>query len=611
VNEIFFGHADVGRDPGSIIGVISLLIWSLTIIVAFKYIVMVLRADSDGEGGVFALLSLILKNPKKKIVALVLMLLLAAGLLYGDGIITPAISVLSAVEGLGIITKSFEPFIIPITIVILTALFYIQKNGTAKIGKLFSPIIVVWFISIGLLGLLQIIGNVEILAALNPLNAIRFLFETPIQKLMLIMGSVMLVVTGGEAMYADMGHFGKQSIRVSWFVLVYPMLLLNYLGQGAFLLSGNEVQMNNIFFSMVPQVALIPMVILATCATVIASQALISGAFSLTSQAISLGYLPRLHIVHTNEGHHGQIYIPAVNTILYIGCIILILLFRSSQNIASAYGLAVSGVMLATSIAMIYVSRNLWKWSAFKSYGIFGSLIVFESFFLLSNMLKIAQGGWIPLAIALAVVLIMRIWYWGKTMIENTHKNLSTTTIKELIAHKDKAHTALAHSSVFMSNYPVLSVDDKVPPLLQVFWERYGVLPKNIIILHVETFNEPYVDEDQGQIRYKIAPLYENGPTGSMYGVVVYFGFMENPDVELILEDLARKHEIKIEEDPKKWLIHILHSRVYISKKVGQVKRFLLGIYKFLNRNSMHADGYFGLGNNIDLTIEAIPTKIT
>jgi len=607
VNEIFFGHGMEDYSASYVTGIISLLIWCLTIIVAFKYVIFILRADSEGEGGVFALLSLVLKYAKKKSKYFVLLLLFAAGLLYGDGIITPAISVLSAVEGLKIVTISMEPFIIPLTLVILSGLFIMQRFGTGKVGKIFGPIIIVWFIAIGILGFNQLIQHPQILWALNPLSALAAITKLKLHQFMLIMGSVMLVVTGGEAMYADMGHFGKRPIKISWFCLVFPALLLNYLGQGAYLLSGQEIFFGNVFFSLVPAWAMIPMVLLATMATVIASQALISGAFSLTAQAINLGYFPLLKIVHTSKEHAGQIFVPAVNLMLYLGCILLILSFRSSTNLAAAYGLAVSGNMVITSITMIIISQRAWKWSLFRGLALFIPLICLEMLFVSSNLLKLVKGGWIPLTIAMIIVLVMRIWKMGKDVEAKTHKRLSTISMGDFLRIHQAQKTSLAHSSVFITPLPVRSLTDKVPPILEIFWNRYGVLPKNIILLFVKISNEPYVENSA---RYEVFPMIDEKSKGYVAGVNVKFGFMEDPNVERILHKLAAHQEIKIEEDHEKWLIHVINSKFLFSRRTNFFKKILYRIYRFIWNNTDTMDSYLGLGDHLELTVETVPIRL-
>lgn len=609
MNEIFFGHArhSVGRQD--VFGVISIVFWVITLIVTVKYVLIVLNADSDGEGGVFSLYSLVQNSNVNNGFTRLLMTLfmIASGLLLGDGIITPAISVISAVEGLKVVTTALNSYIVPITIAILTGLFLIQSSGTHKIGKLFGPIIVIWFSSISILGLLQIISNPSIINAVNPLYAIQFFLRHDIRTIFIVLGSVMLVITGGEAMYADMGHFGKKPIRLSWFTLVYPALLLNYFGQGAFLLSGNEVLANNIFYSMVPKILLIPMVILATCATIIASQALISGAFSLISQAVSLRLLPYMKIIHTHEDHHGQIYIPAINWLLYVGCVTLVLVFQSSSKLASIYGLAVSGDMVITSLAMIAVSYYVWKWKILKSLLIFIPFVLIDSFFLAANSLKLLEGGYIPLGISLIVLLVIQSWQWGRKHVADTYDSYRTGKVSDIIEMKKKGtYPEIPKSYIFMVPRKK-TINDTIPALMNIFIERYGALPKHIIFLTVILERRPYVRKDK---RYEITNFGKVGKNcDTIASVAVRFGFMEDPNVENVLQDLANHHEIQIDVDKHKWLIEVMHERIYKDEVQG-LSKIKSEVFKLLSRFAESADHFFKLGDNEPLAIEAIPVKL-
>lgn len=601
INEIFFGHADVAHSSSNIIGVISLVIWSLTMIVVFKYISIVLRADADGEGGVFALFSILKKITNKYTLFVTSLLVLAAGLLYGDGIITPAISVISAIEGLKIITNSLEPYIIPITISILTCLFLIQKNGTHKIGALFGPIITTWFFSIGILGLLQVINHPQILQAINPAFAFRFIGSVSIKQIMLVMGSVMLVITGGEAMYADMGHFGSKPIRLSWFSLVYPALLLNYLGQGAFLLSGQLIKEHNIFFSLVPETLLIPMVILATFAAIIASQALISGAFSLTSQAVALGLLPRINIKHTNHEHEGQIYIPTVNWALYVGCVILILTFRSSSRIAAAYGLAVSADMVINTLSMIAVGMFVWKWKSLKALLVFIPFGLIELAFLSSNSIKLLQGGWIPLALALIIYTVMNIWLWGRRHTAHAVNQIKNFTVQDLLELKKSKTVDLATPSIFLSPATIDTNQTEVPPLFEVFFKRYGIVPKHLVFLHVKVLKKPFA----GKKRYEIFKLEDTKANGIVYGLTINFGFMENPNVEDVIDQLSESNVLP----HKHWMFHVTNERIKLRSGSNRLRKMVFGIYNMLRKTANHTDHFFGIGDKYDVTVE--PLKVT
>lgn len=606
INEIFFGHIRAHITRLDVIGSISLVIWALTLVVAFKYIVFVLRADNDGEGGVFALYGLINKL-KNNTAFISILLMIAAGLLFGDGIITPAISVISSVEGLRIATPAFSAYVVPITILILTGLFFIQKKGTSKVGSIFGPIILIWFIAIAILGVKQIIENTMILSALNPAYALRFLISHDIHTLFLTMGAVMLAITGGEAMYADMGHFGKTPIRLSWFIVVYPALILTYLGQGAFMISGSLVKEGNIFYSMVPTPLLLPMVIIATFATIIASQALISGAFSLVAQAISFKLLPFIKVVHTHHEHEGQIYVPFVNWSLYIGCILLVIFFKSSDRLASAYGLAVSGVMIVTSIAMFQIARNYWKWDIVKTSLLFVPLALIDLFFLTANSLKLIDGGYVPISIALAILFIMTTWRWGRANITKVFKNYPRITLEKLIKIKRENLVIVPRSIIIMTPDPVLNLNDKIPPLKQMVLERNGVLSKHIIFVTVNITKDPHVHIE----RYIVKKLYSDTQKGSIVSVIINFGYMEEPDVESMLEGLARHHKINVDEDYSKWIIYVMQERISLKNGVDLIKGIRFSLFNFLQKNTYTADHYFNLGEKQPLSIEAISVKIS
>lgn len=609
MNEIFFGHAKHSIGHQDILGVISIVFWVITLIVTVKYVAIVLNADSDGEGGIFSLYSLVQNsNVNNRFTRLLITLfIIASGLLLGDGIITPAISVVSAVEGLKVATSTFNAYIVPITIAILTGLFLIQSSGTHKIGKLFGPIIVVWFVSIGLIGFSHIMAYPSIIQAVNPLNAIHFFLSHDIKTIFIVLGSVMLVITGGEAMYADMGHFGKKPIRTSWFSLVYPALLLNYFGQGAYLLSGKEVLANNIFYSMVPKMFLFPMVILATFATIIASQALISGAFSLISQAVSLRLLPYMKIIHTHKDHHGQIYIPAVNWLLYAGCVMLVLVFQSSSKLASIYGLAVSGDMVITSLAMIAVSFYVWKWKLVKSLLVFIPFLIIDFSFLSANSLKLLEGGYIPLAISMLVLLVIQSWQWGRKQIADTYDTFRKGKMNDLITMKiNKTYPEIPKAYIFMVPRKK-TLEDKIPALMNIFLERYGAMPKHVIFLTVQIKKYPYVKKTE---RYEVINFGQVGLKHDTFAsVVIRFGFMEDPNVENVLQDLADHHEIQIDTDKHNWLIEVMHERVYKDEVKG-FNRVRSQVFQLLSRFADSADHFFKLGDSEPLAIEVVPVKL-
>lgn len=606
IKEIFFGHALHTVSSNDILGVTSLVFWALTLVVAVKYVFFVLRADSDGEGGVFALYSLINELKKKKYLPVITLLVIAAGLLYGDGIITPAISVISAVEGLSLVTKAFDPYIIPITIGILTALFVIQVKGTAKVGSFFGPIMLVWFAVIAVLGLKEVFIYPQIFQALNPVYALTFLVSHSWFTILLVLGSVMLVMTGGEAMYADMGHFGRFPIRLSWYAVCFPALLLNYFGQGAFLLRGGTVLGGSIFFSMVPTIVLIPTVLLATAATVIASQALISGAFSLTSQAISLGLFPYLPTTHTHPEHEGQIYVPFVNWALYIGAVVLVLAFKSSTNLAAAYGLAVSGVMFVTTLGMIIIASEYWKWKKWLTYAIFIPFLLVDTTFVVANSLKFIQGGYIPVYIGFLILILIRTWSWGRSFVRKIYMNYPVMKVKDLVTMKRESREQIPKTIVIMSPKPIVDENDDIPMLKQLFLERYGLLPLNLIFLHVALEKTPHIHHD----RHQIIKLFEHDKHGIVTSVIVSFGFMEDPNVEHTLLSLAKHHEIPIDEDPKNWCIHVVHERMFPGHFRNRMTRIKYELYMLLHRNTERADHYFGLGKDNQLTIEVMPVKV-
>ena len=595
-----------GRNPANVLGYISLVIWTLIIIITIKYIILVLRADNEGEGGVFALFALLSRLKIKKIVFASFLLLLSVGFLLGDGMITPAISVISAIEGLGIITTAFSSFIVPITVGILLMLFLIQKKGTAKIGIIFGPIIAIWFFSLTLLGITQIINQPEIFLALSPVPAIRFILNNDFRLLLLVLGSVILVITGGEALYADMGHFGKNSIRLSWFGLVFPALVINYLGQGAFLLSNQPLINHNIFYSMVPAWGLMPMVILATLATIIASQALITGAFSLITQGIHLGYLPHLKVIHTHQEHAGQIYVPFVNLSLLAGCIFLVIMFQTSSHLASAYGLAVAYVMFVTTLSILLVARHLWQWSLLKTLLVFSPLLLIDFSLLISNSFKFFSGGYIPLIIGVSILLIMKIWHWGKQITHSKYHKYSSVTMKQLIDFKQHSVVQIPKSFIVMTPYGPKKLNHKIVLLEQILLDRYGLIPKHLTFVTVVVHKVPYYQNN----RFKIIRFYDHPEKGSITSIRINYGFMENPQVERELLKLADRSDIHIDQDKKQWLVHVSTMRFFISPGTKFLPKLKLRLYQLMYKNSQSADQYFDLGKDTKLSVEVLPVKL-
>ena len=566
------------------------MIWTITVIVAIKYAIFVLRAQNDGEGGVFALYGLLHGHKRRGVVIFLWSLMLGAGLLFGDGIITPAISVLSAVEGLGVAEPALGRAVIPVTLLLLTALFAVQVKGTSGIGRVFGPILTVWFIVLAVLGAHQIAHHTEILQAFNPVHGLIFLGHVGLYQALLVLGALMLVVTGGEAMYADLGHFGMLPIRISWFTLVYPALLLNYLGQGAYLLSGAPIVGGKIFYSLVPPGLLYPMILLATAATIIASQALISGAFSLASQATGLGLFPRLQELHTHHAHAGQIYIPFVNWALYAGCVALVITFGSSSALGAAYGLAVSGVMVITSLAMFPVSRLCWGWGTVATGLLWGTLTTINGSFLLASSLKFLEGGFVPLSIGIAVFLVMATWRWGRKATFAAYSKKETMTIAELIQLHRSSRFFMERTAVLMSPTPLHDASDRTPALLQLLWDRYGVLARNLIFVQVTHRKVPYIHDD----RYVVTVFDKDGKGGSIIGVELSFGFMEEPNVERALEGMARLREIDLPTDRRKWIVHVSHENLLPARSMGLIQRFRFRLFMFLRLVSRPAFYYTG-----------------
>jgi KUP system potassium uptake protein len=605
LDVMLFGHQGVALTPDNICGGLSLVIWALTIVVAIKYAILVLRADNDGEGGVFALYGLLDKFNKNGKSLLAWSLLLGAGLLFGDGIITPAISVLSSVEGLAVATPLFGHAVVPITVVILTVLFSFQYKGTGGVGSVFGPILVVWFVVIAALGMVQINDHPEILRAFNPLYGIEFLRHGDWHGGLLILGALMLVLTGGEAMYADMGHFGAKPIRISWFSIVYPCLILNYLGQGAFLLKGIPRVGDNLFYSMVPSDWLYPMVALATIATVIASQALISGAFSLTAQAIALGLFPRLRVKHTHHAQMGEVYVPFINWALYIGCAVLVITFGTSSALGAAYGLAVSGVMVTTSTAMFFIAKHYWNWSTLRSGAVFGSLALLDAAFLVANSLKFWEGGFVPLSVGIVVFLIMVTWRWGRTITYTAYSAQSTMTMHDLIKLHRDATTYIERTAILMAPASVDAHSKRTPTLLQMLWNRQGALPRNLIFIQVVHPRIPYVHDD----RFSVSVIERNSK-GSIVRVVLNFGFMEEPNVERVLKSLASHKELDLPADRRKWIVHVSIENLLPSNTMRWNRRFQLKLFKILRFISLPAYYHYGLGDEVQLSAQVLPIKV-
>ena len=528
------GHL-INPNHDNVLGILSLIFWAVLLIVCLKYLILVLKADNRGEGGILALMALSLQKNKKRAGfmkwAIITPALFGSALLYGDGAITPAISVLSAVEGLSIVTDKFQPYILFVTVVIITLLFGAQKNGTAKVGAVFGPIITLWFLTIGGLGFYALLSNPEILWAINPYYAINF-FNTNGLSNITVLGSVFLALTGAEALYADMGHFGKKPIRIGWFSLVMPALLLNYFGQGALVLSSASA-ISNPFFLMAPQVLVFPLVVLATAATVIASQALISGAFSLTNQAIQLGYMPRLFIKHTSETERGQIYIPFINWGLYLITIILVLSFKTSSSLAAAYGIAVSATMVITTFLVMNVAVGYWKWTKLKTAVVFLPLLLIDVCFLTANSTKFFHAGWVPIVLGLLILFVMTTWHTGRRILHRSIRE-QVPAFEQFFSHLQVDQIIrIEGTAIFMIR------DLHITPPALIFNIRHNkVLHEKVVLLSVITEEKPHVRDPN-----KILQVYSLG--NGFYRIVIHTGFMENPDVPDLISKAGLEIDLK------------------------------------------------------------------
>ena len=523
VKEVFAGNHPIAVNEANIFGSLSLFFWALIIVVSIKYVMFIMRADNRGEGGIMALIALALqdaKNKPRQMKMIMIIGILGAAMFYGDGMVTPAISVLSAVEGLEIATPALKPFVIPVTLVVLFGLFYVQRQGTAVVGTAFGPVMLVWFSVLAMLGLHNIVEHPAILAALNPFYGIEFLLENKSTSLM-AMGNVVLAVTGAEALYADMGHFGRKPISRAWFFFVLPALVLNYFGQGALIL-GDPATAVNPFFLSAPDWALYPLVGLATVATVIASQAVISGAFSVTRQAMQLGFVPRMEVQHTSDREAGQIYLPAVNWGLMVAVMILVLGFKSSNNLAAAYGIAVTGDMVITSILATVVVARSWKWGWGRAIALFSCFLVVELIFLAANILKIPDGGWFPLIAGMVVFVLMTTWKRGRQLLAERLKGerLELSLFLESLAMS--MPTRVAGTAVFLNADP-----SGVPHAMLHNLMHNKVLHERVVLVSVKFFDVPYVPEID---RVEVKPLREN-----FWSVVVQYGFKDDPNIPAAL----------------------------------------------------------------------------
>ena len=576
LRECFHGPHAVPATPENILGVLSLIFWSLTLIISIKYLLFVMRADNDGEGGILALLALVSRQPSRRRsrATLIALGLFGAALLYGDGMITPAISVLGAVEGLAVATHVFEPYVVPITVTILVGLFLIQSRGTSKVGAMFGPVMIAWFVTIALLGVPWIVTNPTVLAAFNPLLGLQFLFGTGWHGFV-VLGSVFLVVTGGEALYADMGHFGRRPIRLAWFTLVFPALVLNYLGQGAMLLARPE-SASSPFYLMAPSWAVYPLVVLATMAAVIASQALISGVFSLTRQAVQLGYCPRLDIEHTSVSERGQIYIPQINWALMLATVLLVIAFGSSSAIAAAYGVAVTSTMVITTMLAYLVARGSWGASRWVAGSLAAFFLVIECGFFGANIIKIAHGGWFPLLVGALLYVALSTWKKGRLL-------LASRIVERLYPLDTFLDQIAEHPPHRVSGTAIFMTSNRVgtPPTLLHNLEHNKVLHERVILLTVVTSDGPHVEADKRVTVESLAQGFSR--------VTVRYGFMEEPDIPGALSATADAGVTIVPETTT----YFLGTETLLATRRPGMPLWRERLFVLMARNALRATSFF------------------
>ena len=579
LRESLHGARWDGKSPEEVVGIVSLLLWTLVLIVTVKYVLLVMRADNRGEGGTLSLVALVQQAMKKRPGWLIGIGVVGISLFFGDAMITPAMSVLSAIEGMAIVAPSFAPYVVPATLGIIIGLFLFQAQGTERVSILFGPVMVVWFLTMAGLGLWHLGDNSQILAALNPAHAVEFLARHRLGSF-LVLGSVFLAVTGGEALYADMGHFGRRPIRIAWAVLVFPALTISYLGQGAFVLNHPEA-MTDPFFLMAPKPLLLPLVILATAATVIASQAVISGAFSMMQQAVQMGLLPRLEIRHTSETQHGQIYMPKVNTILMLAVIGLVAAFGSSTKLASAYGIAVSGDMVITSILLFVLLSRAWKWPIPVVAGIIAPILLVELLFLAANLLKLIDGGYVPVLIASTMCLLIWSWVRGTHHVKRKASDSAISLVK-LIAMLDKSKPmSVPGTAVFLTQDP-----DTAPSALLHNLKHNRVLHGQNFIVTVKVANIPIVSDDKKIVMERLSEKFVR--------VIMTFGYMETPNVPRALS-LARKRGEKFDIMTTSFF---LNRRTFRSARHQGLPFWQERIFISLSKSAADATAFYCLPSN-------------
>ena len=579
LRECFAGDSIAVNTP-NVLGSLSLIFWSLFIVVSMKYLVFLFKVDNRGEGGILALVTLITSRWS----FIIPLGIFGAGLLYGDAIITPAISVLSAIEGINVSTTYFQPYIVPITVTVLFFLFFVQKNGTARIGSVFGFVMIFWFLTMAVLGIFSIVKTPEVLAAANPYYAFRMLTES-YRHSIFILGTVFLAVTGGEVLYADMGHFGKRPIRLNWYCMVLPALVLNYFGQGAFLLRSPD-QVENLFYRLAPECLLYPLVGLATLATVIAAQAVISGMYSLTSQAIQLGFWPRMAIAYTSKDKMGQIYMPVINWVLFTGTVLLVLFFKDSGSLAGAYGSAVSGTMLLTSVIAVFSVPQLWrsKISRFFIFIVLGGFLIVDAAFFFANSYKISHGGWIPLTLGLFICLLALIWRQGRALMRNNIVQQSVPMSVFIDSLRLELPLRVRGLAVFLSG------NDGVPRVLLHNLKHNKVLHEKTIILKIITHEVPFVSASE-RVEFNV---YDAGL--GLYGVTLNYGFCENINIPEALAlirtpelDLSRKIGISYFLGKESMVFAKNREKMWLWKKK---------IFYAMSRNAYDITAYYGLPPN-------------
>ena len=583
IRECFYGPHAVAPTRDHVLGVLSLIFWALVLVVSVKYLVFVLRADNQGEGGILALTALatpISPTGRSERPLLVLIGIFGAALLYGDGIITPAISVLGAMEGLSVATPILQPYVVPMTIVTVAGLFLFQSRGTSGVGKIFGPVTLFWFAVLAILGGLQIARQPSVIAAINPVYAFGFFRDTGWQGY-LVLGSVFLVVTGGEALYADMGHFGTRPIRIDWFVIALPSLLLNYFGQGALLLD-DPAAAENPFYLLAPAWAIYPLIVLAVAAAIIASQAVISGAYSLTMQAVQLGFSPRIRIDHTSTREFGQIYIAGVNWALMAGCMAIVLGFRTSSNLAAAYGIAVTSTMVITTLLLYVVARERWGWNAPAAAALTALFLIADLAFFGANIVKVAHGGWLPLLLAMVIFAVMTTWKRGRRVLAEriqTEARPLDDFLKEVLR---QPVTRVPGTAVFMSG-----TASRTPPALRHNLEHNKVLHDRVVFVTVKTRQTPHVPEKD---RLEVED-FGNG----LYRVKMYYGFMDEPNIPQALEGAANRGFAIV--DPKDATYFLGRETIIATRRPGMAL-WRERLFAFIARNATTATAYFGIPPN-------------